>query len=126
MFLWCCLAAIHPLDSPLVSDYEPFEHELNMNDLNYPVTIDQIKKFEKQNHSISVNVFGFEDKHVLPLRITKCQNRAHHIDLLLLQSETESQYVLIQNINNFMSSQRKGNRTYHFCRYCLHGFSNQT
>lgn len=54
------------MDSPLVSDYEPFEHELNMSGLKYPMTIDQVTKFEKQNPYISVNVFGFEDKDVFP------------------------------------------------------------
>lgn len=124
-FLWSCLASIHPLDSPLVSDYEPFEHELNMSDMHYPITIDQITKFEKQNPSVSVNVFTFEDKDVLPLRITQCQQRLCHINLLLIQSEDNSHYVLIKNINRFLSYIQNNHNTLYYCVHCLHGFTQQ-
>jgi len=102
-FLWCCLASINSLDSPLVTDNEPFEHEINMNGLTYPVTINQITKVENQNPFLSVNIYVFEEKDILPIRITKCKNRLHRVDLLLLKSENSSHYVLIKDINKFLT-----------------------
>ena len=81
---------MHQKDSPIVSDYESYESELNMKNLNFPIGINQINTFEKQNPSISINVFTFENNEAVPLRITKCIDIRHHIDLLLLQSENNS------------------------------------
>ena len=106
-FLWSCLAAIHELDSPLVSDYEKFENELNMQGIDYPVTINKINKFENQNLNISVNVFTYDDQDILPLCITKQKCRQNHINLLLLQSESNSHYCLITNMNRFFKFQKK-------------------
>lgn len=82
-----CLASVHPLNSPLVSDYQIFEQKLNMKGINYPVSINQINTFEKQNLSISINVFTYEDQDILPLCITKHHGRLHHVNLLLLSTK---------------------------------------
>ncbi len=74
---------------------------------------------------MAVNVFGFEDNDVLPVRITKCRERSYQVNLLLLQSENQSHYVVIKNIHRFLSDRRKGNSSYYFCQYCLHGFTSQ-
>jgi hypothetical protein len=121
-FLWSCLASIHPKDSPLVCDYEIYENELNMQGIDYPVSINQINKFESQNPSVSVNVFTYQNKEVLPFRITKQRGREHNINLLLLQSETKSHYVLIKNLDLFLDSQKKFRHGYYYCEFCLHGF----
>ena len=44
--------------------------ELNWDGITFLVTLNQIGKFEKQNPTISVNVFGYE-KTVYPLRISE-------------------------------------------------------
>ena len=126
-FLWSILASLHPLDSPLVSDYEVYENELNMRDITYPVSINQIKKkFESQNPSISINVSACEDGEIVPLRITKEKEKLHHVNLLLLKTETTSHYCLIKNLNNFLRSVKKNPNCSLFCHYCLHGFTKET
>ena len=69
-FKWCILAYLHPVEkndqggpinSDRVSKYEPFTDELNFQGIEFPVSIHQIPKFEKQNN-ISVSVFSFERK----------------------------------------------------------------
>lgn len=69
-FLWCILAALHPIshNPQRVSHYLPFEKELNVNGISFPTPLSQIKKFEAQN-KISINVFGFE-KDFFPLYIS--------------------------------------------------------
>jgi hypothetical protein len=41
-----------------------------MKGIQYPVKLSQIQRFEKHNQ-VSINVFGFEDREIFPMRITK-------------------------------------------------------
>ena len=57
-FKWSILAALHLQKYNLerVSLYKKFENELNFVGIQFPVTLKQISKFEKQNH-VSINVY---------------------------------------------------------------------
>lgn len=82
-FLWSVRAALHPAPSHprKFTHYEPYEHQLNMKGIEYPVSLASVKKFEKQD-KISVNVFGFEEGEVFPLYLTKLENGYSEVDLL--------------------------------------------
>ena len=73
---------LHPpaCDANRVTKYIPYEAELNMEGIEYPVKIKDIERFEKQN-DISVNVFGYEKKKVFPLRISEEKDRQHQVNL---------------------------------------------
>ena len=68
------LAAFHPVhhqNHPYrVHHYEPYENELHMEGIEYPVKLKQVQKVERQN-SISINVFGLVDNGLCPIYITK-------------------------------------------------------
>ena len=87
-----------------VAQYTPYEYtELTMNSLSYPVTLSQISKFEKQNHLLSINVFGF-DGIVFPLHITGKRNRKH-VNLLPIANEAGYQhYCLIINLSRLLGT----------------------
>ena len=53
-FLWSTLAALHPqiTHATRVSHYEPFESELNMDGIEFPVSPDDLVRIEKQNPTI--------------------------------------------------------------------------
>ena len=57
-----------------IEHYIPYETELNMNRILYPVARKDVPKFEKQNN-ISVDVFGYEDGHY-PLYISRNQKES--------------------------------------------------
>lgn len=61
-FKWSVLAALHPVsnDAQRVSNYQEYKNELNFDGIDFPVTIDQISKFGKQNPGISVTVIGID------------------------------------------------------------------
>ena len=63
-FLWSVLAALHPINGhpERVSYYLPFQKELNITNLKFPLTVTNVIKFEKLNATISVNVFAFEGR----------------------------------------------------------------
>ena len=65
MFLWCVLRALNPKehntqrkDKELMSK----ENTLNMEGIEYPVSLKDLNKFEKQNPNISITVYGYERK----------------------------------------------------------------
>ena len=69
-FLWCVLRALNPKDDHqerVDKELKPKENTLNMEGIEYPVILKDLNKFEKQNPTISITVFGYEGKSVYPL-----------------------------------------------------------
>ena len=122
-FLWSILAALHPAKThpERVNHYVEFENNLNMTDIDYPVSISKIPKFETQN-SISVNVFGMEEGEIFPLYLSKLSISRMEVDLLYLQNEQNAHYCLIKDLNKFLGLTKRAKIRHHFCRRCLHGF----
>ena len=123
-FMWSILAYLHPADTnpQRVSKYEPFHAELSFDDIEFPVKLQDVSKFERQN-LISVNVFGYDPENwIYPLRITKAKYEKH-VDLLQVSNEGNSHYCLINNFNGLMYRHTKNRNRKFFCKYCLHAFS---
>ena len=83
-FIWSTLALLHPVQCRnhwnSVSNYQEYEHELNMSGIHYSVDINNIGKFEHQNNN-SVSLYGYKDKKIFPLRITTVTITRDHVDL---------------------------------------------
>ena len=96
-FLWSILAHLHVVPPHQhgyrVEKYVPYENELNMEGITYPVAVKDVPKFEKQN-DISINVFGYEDGYY-PLYISRDQ-KERHVNLLLLEDKGKTHYCLIK------------------------------
>ena len=124
-FLWCVLRALNPKDDHAERvDKELMEKEntLNMEGIEYPVSLKDINKFEKQNPSISITVLGYEES-VYPLRNSKCMDREHNITLMLIGKNEVKHYCLVKSISRLLSSQTtKGKRKEYFCLRCLNPF----
>ena len=124
-FLWCVLRALNPKEHNAERvDKELMEKEntLNMEGIEYPVSLKDINKFEKQNPSISITVLGYEES-VYPLRISKCMDREHNITLMLIGKNEVKHYCLVKSISRLLSSQTtKGKRKEYFCLRCLNPF----
>ena len=120
-FLWSVLASLHKVDhnKQRIKHYIPYESELNMNGIAYPVAVKDVPNFEKQN-DISVNVFGCEDGYY-PLYISKHQ-KERHVNLLLIEKGGETHYCLMTDLNKMLYSQTKNYGTQFFCTFCFHGF----
>ena len=128
-FLWCVLRALNPAkDHPERIDKKLKEKEntLNMEGIEYPVSLKDIDKFEKQNPSIFITVFGYEDKSVYVLRNSENTNREHNVILLLIKEKGVNHYCLVKNISRLLSSQvSKHDGKKYFCMRCLNPFNNQ-
>ena len=126
-FLWCVLRALNPKSTNperLDKKLKEKENTLNMEGIEFPVKLSDIKKFEKQNETITVTVFGYNEKDkVYPLRKSEHSNRSCKIKLLLIEKEGVSHYCLINNISRLVSSQvSKHDGECFICNNCLNPF----
>jgi hypothetical protein len=114
-FGWSVIAAIHSFDNKShperVNKYIPFVNHLKWNDLQFPMKITQIPKFEHMN-GISINVFGYsnESKSIFPLYNSQFEF-GKVVDLLYVESETlnannekAAHYALIRDFNKLAKS----------------------
>ena len=132
-FLWCVLRALNPKDDNpqrIDKDLKSKENTLNMQGIAYPVSLKDIKRFEKQNPNISISVLGYsKEERIYPLRISKFtkvkkeDERKHNIVLLLIKNGDNSHYCLVKNESALLSSQvnNHGHKLY-FCLNCLNGY----
>jgi len=125
-FAWSVLAKIHHVDRKnhpeRVNNYRQYEQELDMNGIDCPVKITDIAKFERQNTSIIVNVFGLDDTKIFPLRITTVKDAPHHVNLLYVAKDEKSHYILVRDLNRLAGKQLNKHCSKKFlCNYCLHG-----
>lgn len=108
-----------------VNYYKQYESEFNVESLTLPVTIDEVTKFEDLNPNFSVNVFGYDQQEIHPMRVTKYKNGTHHVNLLLLSNEQgNTHYCLISDLSQLLSNLTKHKSAMHYCNYCLCRFAN--
>ena len=126
-FKWAVTRALNPgevheerIDTKLIEKAK----ELNWNGIEFPAGREDISTFERQNETVSINVYGYE-KGTYPLRISKyTDERKSHVDLMLISNDDKIQhYCWIKNFSRLMCGQatkHKGTRFY--CKRCLNGF----
>ena len=127
-FVWCVLAALYPakIHPERVSHYRSHITKLNLKGLSFPIDLDQIPKFEKQNE-ININVYEF-DKEVYPLYISKLKKLTKNVvNLLLLTNENkQTHYCLIKSLSRLLRKQGNYSNKRFYCTFCLHAFTKQT
>ena len=105
-FLWSVLAALHRVnwkDHPFrVQHYKCYEHELNVSGIEFPMKVKDISKFERQNPTISINLFGYEEKELFPVYITE-HKKEQHVNLLLISNSDTMHYCLIRNLSRLLA-----------------------
>jgi hypothetical protein len=101
---------------------------LNLKDIEYPMKVKDLTKFENRNRKIAINVFTIEGEGklrenytVIPLRISNHSDREHIISLLLYKDH----YCLIKNFNGFMRGKSNTNNSQFYCTRCLNYFSSE-
>jgi len=81
---------------------------LNLTDIEFPMTLKDISKFER----LSINVYGIENRQVLPMRLID-DKKEKHINLLYLQdSHNDSIRYFAWRRTCLVRSQRNENRKY--------------
>jgi hypothetical protein len=59
-FVWAVLSALYPVEkhSERISKYRPHLNSIDLTGLTFPVPINQVARFEKNNPAISINVYA--------------------------------------------------------------------
>ena len=105
MFLWSVLA--HPLPvtdqrnghPEEVLHYKPYEKEIDMTGIEYPVKLCDIDEFETHNSDISISIFVMsnDDHNISPIHITNNVREKHIKWGLLTRENIEAYYFLIND-----------------------------
>jgi hypothetical protein len=85
-FAWSVLSALYPCkeNAERISKYRPYLNSIDLTGLTYPVPVIQIAKFEKNNPTISINVYtlGKDGLEIIPKFATECGAREKHVDIV--------------------------------------------
>ena len=125
-FRWCHIRHLNPQDKDpqrIKKTDKQYIEKLDYSSIEFPVTVKQINKIEKQNN-ICINLFGYEEKQTFPIYISK-EKYQDHMELLLITEGENKHYVLIKDFNKFMFNQTKHEHRKYFCMYCLQCFSRE-
>ena len=125
-FRWCHIRHLNPQDKDpqrIKKTDKQYIEKLGYSSIEFPVTVKQINKIEKQNN-ICINLFGYEEKQKFPIYISK-EKYQDHMELLLITEDENKHYVLIKDFNKFMYNQTKHEHRKYFCMYCLQCFSRE-
>ena len=130
-FKWCVTRALNPVvrDGERITKILREQSEkYDWSGIEFPLELKGIDCFEKQNETISVNVYGYE-RGVYPLLVSNYvyqPNRIHHVNLLLISDGEKKHYCLINSMSRLLSSQISKNKNKKFfCLRCLNPFSTQ-
>ena len=128
-FKWAVTSCVYPVEvNPhRLSKYKENSRKFNWENINFPVSLKDVAKFEKQNPGYSVNVFGYnKSESVFPLRINKTM-QDNVVDLLMISDGEKQHYCWIKNLSRLLTKQvskKKISRVY--CRNCLLSFDNES
>ena len=122
-FKWAVTSALYPAEkhSERQTKYIENSEKFNWDGIHFPASFKDIDKFEKQNPSISINIFSYEQE-VYPLKITKRANDKT-VNLLLISKGENQHYCWIKNMSRLITSQISKRSTRRFCCLrCLNSF----
>ena len=126
-FLWCVLRALNPRDNHaerVDKELKTKENTLNMEGIEYPVSLKDLNEFEQQNSTVSITVLGYEGKSVYPLRNSHNTDREHNVILMLIEEGGVKHYCLIKDHkarSRLLSSQISNHHGEHY--FCLNCFN---
>ena len=127
-FMWSVLRALNPKDNHperIDNDLKSKVDTLNMEGIQYPVSLRGIDRFEHLNPEISISLLGYnEEEKVYPLKVSKYTGCKHDIVLLLIKDGEKSHYCLVKNISALFASQIKNNHEHkrYYCLNCFNSF----
>ncbi|KAL9972240.1 hypothetical protein ACROYT_G018509, partial [Oculina patagonica] len=123
---WALRAALFPPrdgKNPQRTSRYPVDDGINYNGIDFPTPLKQIDRLEAQNNNLAINVFGWEDDCVIPLRISEKENSIPRINLMLIESGLTQHYCFIKRVSALLHDQTGDQHKKHFCMMCLTGFT---
>jgi len=114
------------------NNYYKHAYKYNFSGLSFPTPLSEVKIFEQNNPTVSINVYGNEKKMnsqlkslshiVFPLKVVEEKNE-NHFDLLFITENEKGHYINIKNFSRLVRSQSsKHNDSRVFCEQCFTSF----
>ena len=131
-FKWAVVASLHheaiEKDPQRVSKLRPFAERLNWEGLEFPVSLNKIGKFEKNNPEIAVNVLFVSKKSIFIARRSEFNSkRSKQVNLLMIVDGENRHYTAVKSLSRLLKSMNaKHHGAYHFCVNCLNGFRTES
>ena len=125
-FRWCHIRHLLPQkkDPQRIKECDKkYVKKLDYSGIEFPVSIKQYNKIEKQNN-IRVNVFGYEENQPYVIYVSK-EKFNSCLNLLLITEGEVEHYCLLKDFNKFMYNKTKHKGRKHFCMYCLQCLSSK-
>ena len=132
-FLYCIIAHDHPVKNiERQSMCKKYVKDYDVKGIDFPMTINHISKFEKQNNK-SINVYAYEITYdneskkqklsVYPIRLSPNVITKHNecVNLLLIKEADKSHYVLIKNMSALVSEHTSKHAS-HVCPSCMKSY----
>ncbi|XP_050447453.1 uncharacterized protein LOC126849551 [Cataglyphis hispanica] len=138
-FAWSVVAALYPVEkhAERSSRYPHYTTILNLEDVEFPMNLNGIARFERLN-DISINVYTIRDKKdkkrdkknkkrdIVLLRLTD-RKRERHVNLFCLndakRQDNATHFAWIKNLSRLVGSQLSARRhKAYICDRCMHYF----
>jgi len=133
-FKWSILAkhVIGRNKSRIGNNYYQHEKKYNFTGLSFPCQLSDVKIFEHNNITTSINVYGLEKKFnailktdlyiVFPLKVID-EEKTDHFDLLFIMENEKVHFIFINNFSRLIRAQSTGhNEKRVFCKRCFTSF----
>lgn len=128
-FIWCVALHLHVtitnestgkhLRNP--KTFLKYLKYFDFSGLHFPVPVDEIPIFEK-NNSMSINVFRFTQDRTILTQYLTLEVESFHVNLLLVsQAQNKFHYAYIKNLSNLLG--KMGSKAKFFCFRCLKTFA---
>ena len=130
-FLYCLSYVRKPVveHAQRPSHYIKDLNNFDISGIKFPVTLNQIGKFEERNPDFSVNVYKLDKKKdikLIPQYTTPERKRKYHANLLQIGNIRNPHYVVISNMSRLLFEQTFDRHKMYICEYCLAMFSKQS
>ena len=131
-FLYAILVVTHPAerDAERPSKYVKFLNEFNITGLEFPLSLDDIPKFEKMNPQYSIMVYMLDERNgQIGVVYVSCRNYGIEVNLILLTAVDEERelpiyhYITVVNLSRLFAKFTKYEGAKHICRYCIKNFA---
>lgn len=127
-FLWSIMAALFPTDKTVhrVSSYPHYRDHLKIDNLTFPMTLNQISKFLKMNPNLCLTIFAYKfnkkELEIYPVYMSK--NRVgKKIHLLIMENGDSHHFCYIKNLSKLVGKQVGGHgHKLYICERCLNYF----
>ena len=123
---WALRAALFPAPKDTKvkrpSSYST-EDGLNFTGIDFPTPVSQIDKLERQKPKLAINVFGWENEHVIVNRISEKGGEIPRINLMITKQGENIHYRYVKRFRALLFDQSKNSNSKHFCKRCLHAYT---